>query len=79
MDVSNSVTITEESKITQTIVPQMLIDHFVSMTDVELAGNTDNDMAYHCAFSLPAVALTLGMLRKSYHRLKICSFSITFF
>lgn len=49
-----------ESKATQTIVPQILIDHFVSMTEIELASNTDNDMAYHCAFSLPAVALTLG-------------------
>lgn len=47
---------------TQEIVPQMLIDHFISMTDIEVVGNTDNDMAYHCAFSLPAVALTLGKL-----------------
>lgn len=44
----------------QHIVPKLLIDHFVSMTDPSLAVNTDNDMAYHCAFSLPAVALTLG-------------------
>lgn len=42
------------------IVPPVLIAYFVSMTDAELAGNTDNDLAYHCAFSLPAVALTLG-------------------
>lgn len=31
------------------------------MTDPNLASTIDNDMAYHCAFSLPAVALTLGM------------------
>ncbi|GLV33903.1 Protein phosphatase 2A at 29B [Carabus blaptoides fortunei] len=54
----------------QQIVPKLLIDHFVSMTDPNLAANTDNDMAYHCAFSLPAVALTLGrnnwsMLKKT--------------
>lgn len=46
----------------QDIVPQILIDHFISMTNIEVVGNTDNDMAYHCAFSLPAVALTLGKL-----------------
>lgn len=44
----------------QDIVPQQLIDHFVSMSDPEQASTTDNDLAHHCAFSLPAVALTLG-------------------
>lgn len=42
------------------VVPQFLIDHFISMTDPNFAQNTDNDLPYHCAYSLPAVALTLG-------------------
>lgn len=44
----------------QTIVPQLLIDHYVSMIDPSRAQTVDNDIARHCAFSLPAVALTLG-------------------
>lgn len=62
---SNLPNITETS---QHIVPQLLIDHFVSMTDPILASNTDNEMAYHCAYSLPAVALTLGS--NNWHLLK---------
>ncbi|KRT85871.1 HEAT domain-containing protein [Oryctes borbonicus] len=49
-------------------VPKLLIDHFVSMTKPSLAQETDNDMAFHCAYSLPAVALTLGS--KNWHLLK---------
>lgn len=49
-------------------VPKFLIDHYVSMTDPSLAQTTDTDMAYHCAFSLPAVALTLGS--QNWHLLK---------
>lgn len=30
------------------------------MTDPNVAQNTDSDLPYHCAYSLPAVALTLG-------------------
>merc|ERR1712142_1288764 len=37
----------------QSIVPQLLIDPSRAQT-------VDNDIARHCAFSLPAVALTLG-------------------
>jgi len=44
----------------QAIVPQLLIDHYVSMIDPSRAQTVDNDIARHCAFSLPAVALTLG-------------------
>ncbi len=44
----------------QEIVPQLLIDHFVSMVDPSRAQTVDSDIARHCAFSLPAVALTLG-------------------
>lgn len=55
----------------QNIVPQSLIDHFVSMSDPNTATTTDVDLAHHCAFSLPAVALTLGaphwdLLRDTY-------------
>ncbi|XP_069692282.1 serine/threonine-protein phosphatase 4 regulatory subunit 1-like isoform X3 [Periplaneta americana] len=46
--------------VNQDIVPQQLIDHFVSMTHPSQAQKTDNEIAHHCAFSLPAVALTLG-------------------
>lgn len=38
------------------------------MTNPNLAQSTDNEMAYHCAYSLPAVALTLGS--KNWHLLK---------
>lgn len=40
----------------------------MSMTDPNLAQTTDTDMAYHCAYSLPAVALTLGS--QNWHLLK---------
>lgn len=49
------------------IVPSILIQYFVSMTDSEQASNAEDDLAYHCAFSLPAVALTLG--RSNWHML----------
>ena len=60
--------------IAQNIVPQLLIDHFVSMTDPSRAQTVDNDIARHCAFSLPAVVLTLGrrnwpLLRETYENL----------
>jgi serine/threonine-protein phosphatase 4 regulatory subunit 1 len=44
----------------QSIVPQLLIDHFVSMTDPSRVQTVESEIAHHCAFSLPAVALTLG-------------------
>jgi len=58
----------------QSIVPQLLIDHYVSMIDPSRAQTVDNDIARHCAFSLPAVALTLGrsnwpLLRETYETL----------
>jgi len=52
----------------QSIVPQLLIDHYVSMIDPSRAQTVDNDIARHCAFSLPAVALTLG--RKNWPLIK---------
>merc|ERR1712223_1792781 len=58
----------------QTFVPQLLIDHYVSMIDPSRAQTVDNDIARHCAFSLPAVALTLGrtnwpLLKETYESL----------
>jgi len=58
----------------QSIVPQLLIDHYVSMIDPSRAQTVDNDIARHCAFSLPAVALTLGrtnwpLLKETYESL----------
>ncbi|XP_059088658.1 serine/threonine-protein phosphatase 4 regulatory subunit 1-like isoform X1 [Tigriopus californicus] len=44
----------------QSIVPQSLIDHYVSMIDPSRAQTVDTDISRHCAYSLPAVALTLG-------------------
>ncbi|XP_071057702.1 serine/threonine-protein phosphatase 4 regulatory subunit 1-like isoform X3 [Onthophagus taurus] len=41
-------------------VPEILVLHFMSMTDPSLQRNTDNEMAFHCAYSLPAVALAIG-------------------
>ncbi|XP_021941543.1 serine/threonine-protein phosphatase 4 regulatory subunit 1-like isoform X4 [Zootermopsis nevadensis] len=62
------------SQASQDIVPQQLIDHFVSMTHPSQAQKTDNEIAHHCAFSLPAVALTLGqdnwiLLKDAYNAL----------
>merc|ERR1719266_2854935 len=55
----------------QSIVPQLLVDHFVSMMDPSRAQTVDSEIAHHCAFSLPAVALTIGrnnwpLLRETY-------------
>jgi len=55
----------------QSIVPQLLVDHFVSMTDPSRAQTVDSEIIHHCAFSLPAVALTLGrnnwpLIRETY-------------
>uniref|UniRef100_A0A8D8SCE0 Phosphodiesterase n=2 Tax=Cacopsylla melanoneura TaxID=428564 RepID=A0A8D8SCE0_9HEMI len=44
----------------QHIVPQELIDYYVKMFHCGTDQNENSDLARHCAFSLPAVALTLG-------------------
>lgn len=56
----------------QDIVPQDLVDYFVSMAEPELC--EEGEIPYHCAFSFPAVALTLGKenwpyLKKAYQSL----------
>ncbi|XP_066090901.1 serine/threonine-protein phosphatase 4 regulatory subunit 1-like isoform X1 [Saccopteryx bilineata] len=59
----------EESKSKlQDIIPQPLLDEYVSMTDPARAQTVDTDIAKHCAYSLPGVALTLG--RQNWHCLK---------
>ncbi|XP_036276094.1 serine/threonine-protein phosphatase 4 regulatory subunit 1-like isoform X7 [Pipistrellus kuhlii] len=52
----------------QDIIPQPLLDEYVSMTDPTRAQTVDSDIAKHCAYSLPGVALTLG--RQNWHCLK---------
>lgn len=44
----------------QHVIPQTLLDHYVSMTEPAKAQTIDTEIVRHCAFSLPAVALTLG-------------------
>ena len=38
----------------------MLLENYLSMTDPSRAQTVDSDIAQHCAYSLPAVAYTLG-------------------
>ncbi|XP_048363126.1 serine/threonine-protein phosphatase 4 regulatory subunit 1 [Sphaerodactylus townsendi] len=57
----------KKSKI-QDVVPQALLDQYLSMTDPSRAQTVDADIAKHCAYSLPGVALTLG--RQNWHCLK---------
>ena len=52
----------------QDVVPQALLDQYLSMTDPSRAQTVDMEIAKHCAFSLPGVALTLG--RQNWHCLK---------
>ncbi|XP_030682414.1 putative serine/threonine-protein phosphatase 4 regulatory subunit 1-like [Nomascus leucogenys] len=52
----------------QDVIPQPLLDQYVSMTDPARAQTVDADIATHCAYSLPGVALTLG--RHNWHCLK---------
>uniref|UniRef100_A0A673JKV2 Serine/threonine-protein phosphatase 4 regulatory subunit 1-like n=1 Tax=Sinocyclocheilus rhinocerous TaxID=307959 RepID=A0A673JKV2_9TELE len=57
----------EKSKV-QNVIPQQLLDQYLSMTDPARAQTVDTEIAKHCAFSLPGVALTLG--RQNWHCLK---------
>ncbi|XP_048878884.1 serine/threonine-protein phosphatase 4 regulatory subunit 1 [Brienomyrus brachyistius] len=57
----------EKSKV-QNVIPQQLLDQYLSMTDPTRAQTVDTEIAKHCAFSLPGVALTLG--RQNWHCLK---------
>ena len=44
----------------QDVIPQALLNHYLSMTDPARAQTVDTDIARHCAYSFPAVAYTLG-------------------
>ncbi|XP_041744722.2 serine/threonine-protein phosphatase 4 regulatory subunit 1 isoform X1 [Coregonus clupeaformis] len=57
----------EKSKV-QNVIPQQLLDQYLSMTDPARAQTVDTEIAKHCAFSLPGVALTLG--QQNWHCLK---------
>lgn len=55
------------------IVPRILVDYFVSMAELQSTTNDAGpDLDYHCAFSFPAVVLTLG--KDNWHRLKVNNF-----
>ncbi|XP_061796207.2 serine/threonine-protein phosphatase 4 regulatory subunit 1 isoform X1 [Nerophis lumbriciformis] len=58
----------DKPKIQQNVIPQQLLDQYLSMTDPTRAQTVDTEIAKHCAFSLPGVALTLG--RQNWHCLK---------
>ncbi|KAM4649737.1 serine/threonine-protein phosphatase 4 regulatory subunit 1-like isoform 1-T1 [Amazona ochrocephala] len=64
---SNSPLDDDKSKL-QDIIPQPLLDQYLSMTDPARAQTVDTEIAKHCAYSLPGVALTLG--RQNWHCLK---------
>lgn len=53
----------------QEIVPQELINYYVSMADPEQCVDMGAEIPHHCAFSFPAVAFTLG--RENWHYLKM--------
>uniref|UniRef100_A0A8C5GUS8 WW-binding domain-containing protein n=1 Tax=Gouania willdenowi TaxID=441366 RepID=A0A8C5GUS8_GOUWI len=66
-DLAHSPIFEEKPKI-QNVIPQQLLDQYLSMTDPARAQTVDTEIAKHCAFSLPGVALTLG--RQNWHCLK---------
>ncbi|KAM9859193.1 serine/threonine-protein phosphatase 4 regulatory subunit 1 [Aulostomus maculatus] len=60
--------LSEDKPKVQNVIPQQLLDQYLSMTDPARAQTVDTEIAKHCAFSLPGVALTLG--RQNWHCLK---------
>ncbi|XP_063951520.1 serine/threonine-protein phosphatase 4 regulatory subunit 1-like isoform X1 [Lytechinus pictus] len=52
----------------QDVIPHLLLENYLSMTDPRIAQAVDTEIAKHCAYSLPGVALTLG--RKNWSCLK---------
>jgi serine/threonine-protein phosphatase 4 regulatory subunit 1 len=52
----------------QDVVPQVLLDQHLAMTNPPLAETVDTEIAKHCAYSLPGVALTLG--KRNWHCLR---------
>ncbi|XP_074064858.1 serine/threonine-protein phosphatase 4 regulatory subunit 1 isoform X3 [Macrotis lagotis] len=69
LSTNNSFSTEEERKSKlQDVVPQALLDQYLSMTDPSRAQTVDTEIAKHCAYSLPGVALTLG--RQNWHCLR---------
>ncbi|KAM9097083.1 serine/threonine-protein phosphatase 4 regulatory subunit 1 isoform X2 [Sarcophilus harrisii] len=69
LSTDNSFSPEEERKSkVQDVVPQALLDQYLSMTDPSRAQTVDTEIAKHCAYSLPGVALTLG--RQNWHCLR---------
>ncbi|XP_053098574.1 serine/threonine-protein phosphatase 4 regulatory subunit 1-like isoform X2 [Hemicordylus capensis] len=64
----NDLHLEEDKSKLQDIIPQPLLDQYLSMTDPARAQTVDTEIAKHCAYSLPGVALTLG--RQNWHCLK---------
>lgn len=52
----------------QDVVPSDLLEQYLSMMDPSCAQKVDSEITRHCAYSLPAVAYTLG--RKNWSSLK---------
>uniref|UniRef100_A0AAY4BTQ3 Serine/threonine-protein phosphatase 4 regulatory subunit 1 n=1 Tax=Denticeps clupeoides TaxID=299321 RepID=A0AAY4BTQ3_9TELE len=68
-ELSDCSSLEEEKKSKQQdVVPQALLDQYLSMTDPSRAQTVDMEIAKHCAYSLPGVALTLG--RQNWHCLR---------
>ncbi|KAM9631619.1 serine/threonine-protein phosphatase 4 regulatory subunit 1 isoform 1-T1 [Trichechus inunguis] len=69
LSTSSSFSPDEERKSkVQDVVPQALLDQYLSMTDPSRAQTVDTEITKHCAYSLPGVALTLG--RQNWHCLR---------
>uniref|UniRef100_A0A671QRV4 Serine/threonine-protein phosphatase 4 regulatory subunit 1-like n=1 Tax=Sinocyclocheilus anshuiensis TaxID=1608454 RepID=A0A671QRV4_9TELE len=67
-DSPSSSPVLESDLIENNVIPQQLLDQYLSMTDPARAQTVDTEIAKHCAFSLPGVVLTLG--RQNWHCLK---------
>uniref|UniRef100_A0A8C6NVW2 Protein phosphatase 4, regulatory subunit 1-like n=1 Tax=Nothobranchius furzeri TaxID=105023 RepID=A0A8C6NVW2_NOTFU len=64
----DGISIDLQPEMEDNVIPQQLLDQYLSMTDPARAQTVDTEIAKHCAFSLPGVALTLG--RQNWHCLK---------
>ncbi|XP_072393509.1 serine/threonine-protein phosphatase 4 regulatory subunit 1-like isoform X1 [Diabrotica undecimpunctata] len=73
-DGTNENSVAEKPEPPQKIVPQILVDHYIAMTYPMLSLNIEYEMAYHCAYSLPAVVLTLGS--ENWHLLEDTVFTL---
>ncbi|XP_059836354.1 serine/threonine-protein phosphatase 4 regulatory subunit 1 [Hypanus sabinus] len=68
MEHDNSLLFGDDQSKIQDVIPQPLLDQYLSMTDPSRAQTVDTEITKHCAYSLPGVALTLG--RQNWHCLK---------